>query len=257
MFENLTSTQLKYLTELLDLQLSGQFQSEMLYSPVMAEANGIIANPSGHGEQKEVALGITKNDIYTFVEEGYVVIREIQHGAFVSLKQKAFREYESQRNPKSLATAMIENKSIGRVFIGHGHSLVWLQLREFLERRLKLNTDEFNRESVAGTPTQARLEQMLADATFAFLVMTAEDLRDDGSAHARENVVHETGLFQGRLGFQRAIVLLEEGCEKFSNIHGLTHIGFPKGNIAAAFEDVRRVLEREKVVHVEGEAVSA
>jgi predicted nucleotide-binding protein len=35
------------------------------------------------------------------------------------------------------------------------------------------------------------------------------------------NVVHEAGLFQGRLGFTRAIIMLEEGCEEFSNIEGL------------------------------------
>jgi predicted nucleotide-binding protein len=59
------------------------------------------------------------------------------------------------------------------------------------------------------------------------------------------NVVHEAGLFQGRLGFTRSIVLLEDGCEQFSNIEGLGHIRFPRGNIAGAFEEIRRVLERE------------
>jgi predicted nucleotide-binding protein len=67
----------------------------------------------------------------------------------------------------------------------------------------------------------------------------------DGSLQARMNVIHEAGLFQGRLGFSRAIVMLEEGCEEFSNVAGLGQIRFPRGNIAAAFEDVRRVLERE------------
>ena len=62
---------------------------------------------------------------------------------------------------------------------------------------------------------------------------------------ARMNVVHEAGLFQGRLGFSKAIVLLEEGCEQFSNIQGLGQIRFPKRNISASFDDVRRVLERE------------
>ncbi len=62
------------------------------------------------------------------------------------------------------------------------------------------------------------------------------------------NVVHEAGLFQGRLGFSRAIILLEEGCEEFSNIHGLGQIRFPKGNIKAVFEDVRQLLEREKII---------
>ena len=65
---------------------------------------------------------------------------------------------------------------------------------------------------------------------------------------ARMNVVHEAGLFQGRLGFKKAIILLEEGCEEFSNIEGLGHIPFPPGHISSAFEQVRRVLERESII---------
>jgi predicted nucleotide-binding protein len=94
----------------------------------------------------------------------------------------------------------------------------------------------------------ARLSEMLEAAAFAFLVMTAEDEHGDGKSHARMNVVHEAGLFQGRLGFMKAIILLEEGCEGFSNIDGLGQIRFPKGNIGAAFEEVRLVLEREGVL---------
>jgi hypothetical protein len=60
-------------------------------------------------------------------------------------------------------------------------------------------------------------------------------------------VIHEVGLFQGRLGFRRAIVLLEEGCSQFSNIEGLTQIRFPEGRIEAKFEEIRRVLEREQI----------
>ena len=62
------------------------------------------------------------------------------------------------------------------------------------------------------------------------------------------NVVHEVGLFQGRLGFEKAIVLLEDGCEEFSNISGIGQIRFPKGDISAKFEDIRRVLEREDLI---------
>jgi predicted nucleotide-binding protein len=75
--------------------------------------------------------------------------------------------------------------------------------------------------------------------------MTAEDELADGKIQARTNVVHEAGLFQGRLGFSRAIILLEEGCDEFSNIQGLGQIRFPKGNIKAVFEEIRLVLERE------------
>lgn len=134
------------------------------------------------------------------------------------------------------------------VFIGHGRSHAWRDLKDFLQDRLRLPWDEFNRVPVAGVTNIARLSEMLDAAAIAFLVMTAEDEMSDGAIRARMNVVHEAGLFQGRLGFSRAIVMLEEGCEEFSNIDGLGQIRFPKGNISAAFEEVRRVLEREGLI---------
>lgn len=134
------------------------------------------------------------------------------------------------------------------VFIGHGRSHVWRDLKDLVQDRLKLPWDEFNRVPVAGVTNISRLSEMLDAAAIAFLVMTAEDERADGSIQARMNVIHEAGLFQGRLGFMRAIILLEEGCEQFSNIDGLGQIRFPSGNISAAFEEIRRVLEREGLI---------
>jgi predicted nucleotide-binding protein len=134
------------------------------------------------------------------------------------------------------------------IFIGHGRSTLWKDLKEFIQDRLELPWDEFNRVPVAGITNINRLSEMLAEAAIAFLILTAEDEQKDGSQRARQNVIHEAGLFQGRLGFEKAIILLEEGCEDFSNIQGLGHIRFPKGNISAAFEDIRKVLEREKLV---------
>ena len=98
---------------------------------------------------------------------------------------------------------------------------------------------------VAGVTNIARLSEMLDAAAIALLVMTAEDEMADGEMQARMNVVHEAGLFQGRLGFARAIVLLEESCAEFSNIQGLGQIRFPKESIKAVFEEIRQVLERE------------
>ena len=134
------------------------------------------------------------------------------------------------------------------VFIGHGRSLIWKDLKDFIQDKLKLPWDEFNRVPVAGVTNVERLSQMLNDAAIAFLVMTAEDDHSDGTSHARENVVHEAGLFQGKLGFSKAIILLEEGCKEFSNIQGLGQIRFPPGKIKAAFEEVREVLEREDLL---------
>lgn len=135
-----------------------------------------------------------------------------------------------------------------RVFIGHGRSRAWKDLKDFLAEDLELEWDEFDRESAAGKFVGDRLIEMLSRATFAFLVVTAEDRAADGSLHARENVIHEIGLFQGRLGFKRAIILFEEGCEEFSNIHGLVQIRFRPGEILSKTEEVRRVLKREGVI---------
>lgn len=145
-------------------------------------------------------------------------------------------------------TTSHKNLVDGKVFIGHGRSSVWKDLSHFLADRLRLEWDEFNRESSAGISIKDRLETMLDQASFAFLIMTAEDEHVDSTVHARENVIHEVGLFQGRLTFKRAIVLLEDGCEEFSNIHGVGQIRFPKGNVRAAFEDIRMVLEREGLI---------
>ena len=96
----------------------------------------------------------------------------------------------------------------GKIFIGHGRSPVWREIKDFVSERLELPWDEFNREATPGLTTSERLSQMLEQASFAFLVMTAEDEHVNATLHARENVIHEVGLFQGRLGPRRAIVVL-------------------------------------------------
>ena len=90
--------------------------------------------------------------------------------------------------------------------------VAWRELKDFLSDRLKLDWVEFNREPAAGISTTERLKTVLDNAGFAFLVFTAEDESGDGTVHARDNVIHEAGLFQGCLGFDRAIILMEEGC---------------------------------------------
>jgi predicted nucleotide-binding protein len=166
--------------------------------------------------------------------------------AWQSRKGKAIESFLGLAIREARAKKIIPES--GKIFIGHGRSPMWRELKDFLQDRLHLKWDEFNREPTAGYTTVARLEKMLDEASFAFLVMTAEDEHSDMKLHARQNVIHEVGLFQGKLGFKKAIILLEEGCEKFSNIEGLTYISFPKGNIEAAFERIRGVLEREGIV---------
>lgn len=139
--------------------------------------------------------------------------------------------------------AHISRMARGKIFIGHGHSRVWKELRDYLQKELNLECDDFEAAPTAGKSIKERLKEMLEDARFAFLVMTAEDEHKDASRHARENVIHEVGLFQGKLGFERAVILLEEGCEKFSNVSGIIHLPFRPGEIGARFLEIKKVLQ--------------
>jgi predicted nucleotide-binding protein len=161
--------------------------------------------------------------------------------AKICKKAASHLERKAKRNIRDLRVGT-------NVFIGHGRSPAWRELKDFVHHRLHLPWDEFNRVPVAGVTNQARLSEMLDAAAVALVILTAEDENADGQMHARMNVIHEVGLFQGKLGFTKAIVLFEDGCKEFSNIQGLGQIRFPVGNIAACFEDVRLVLEREGVV---------
>lgn len=149
------------------------------------------------------------------------------------------------RGFEELPQVTLSPSSGKKIFIGHGGSLLWLKLKDFIADRLALPCEEFNSEPTPGIHTTDRLEAMLSQAGMAFLVMTAEEKHADGTLRARPNVIHEIGLFQARLGPRRAIVMIEDGCAEFSNLAGLTTIRYPSGDIAARFEDVRCVLERE------------
>lgn len=169
---------------------------------------------------------------------------------FLEKQRDVLQVIASRNKPKQDGNDMSETSitTMGRIFIGHGQSSAWRDLKDFLQDRLGLEWDEFNRVPVAGLSNSTRLVEMLDNASFAFLVMTAEDEQIDGSINPRMNVIHEVGLFQGRLGFTKAIVLLERGCEEFSNIDGLGQIRFDKDNITGVFEEIRKVLEREGII---------
>ena len=149
---------------------------------------------------------------------------------------------ELPNNPQQ--TMNNENK---KIFIGHGGSHVWRELKDFIVETLELDYDEFNRISAVGKPTGERLKEMLEESSIAIIIMTGEDEQSDGSLRARENVIHEIGLFQGKLGFEQTIILLEDGCEDFSNIHGITYIPFPKGEIEATFGRIFKTLKQKSI----------
>lgn len=131
------------------------------------------------------------------------------------------------------------------IFIGHGRDPQWRDLKDHLHEQHKYDVEAYETGARAGHAIRDILEEMLTQASFAVLVLTGEDATGDHQMRARQNVVHEVGLFQGKLGFARAIVLLEEGVEDFSNVSGIHQIRFSKGGIRETYGDVLATLRRE------------
>ena len=131
------------------------------------------------------------------------------------------------------------------IFIGHGHDPQWRDLKDHLHEQHGLKVIAYEIGPRAGESIKDVLKNMLDESSFALLVLTGEDININGELHARENVIHELGLFQGRLGFTRAIALLEEGVQEFSNILGINQIRFAKERIKETFGDVLATIRRE------------
>ena len=117
-----------------------------------------------------------------------------------------------------------------------------------LEDDLRLATVTYESEARTGHSIVLVLEKILDQATFAVLVFTAEAETEEGRERARQNVVHEAGLFQGRLGFSKAVLLVQDGVEAFTNIAGLQYIPFSDDRVEQTFYELQRVLKRERLI---------
>jgi hypothetical protein len=182
-------------------------------------------------------LSVTANSIQTVVEVGaksreelleiMAVFDDAEESSLIPIPEHSFELERTQRT----------------VFIGHGgHGNEWRELESYLQQ-LGLAVQTFENGPRAGHDVADVVASMVAEASLGFLICTAEDEHPDGSMHPRMNVVHELGLVQGALGWERGIVLLEEGCETFSNINGIVYIPFPRGSIRSAFGEVSTTIK--------------
>jgi len=135
-----------------------------------------------------------------------------------------------------------------KIFLGHGGNPLWSKVHFHLKDELHLDVHAWESESRASLYPLDVLKQLLDGCTFAVLVQTGEDKTSDGGLRTRQNVVHEIGLFQGRLGFERVALVEQEGIESFSNIHGLQVIRFTGERIEAAYYELDKMLVREKLL---------
>lgn len=187
--------------------------------------------------KSDVNISITIN--YTKNADTTLIVEAKTRGEIENVFE-LFEENHSQSvvpNDKEIKTPVI--------FIGHGRSSLWRDLKDHLTDKHDYKIEAYETGARAGHTIRDVLDEMANKSSFAILVMTGEDEDKDGKLKARPNVIHEIGLFQGRLGFSRAIVLLEDETEEFSNLFGIQQLRFSKGNIKEVFGDVLTTLKRE------------
>ena len=156
-------------------------------------------------------------------------------------------ELQKEFNSLKPLTQKKSNDS-GKIFIGHGRSKIWARLQIFLKDDLNLKTSTFEDESRTSESIVNILEGFLDESSLAILVMTAEDETAEGNSRARQNVIHEAGLFQGRLGFDKVVILKQDGIEEFSNVAGLQYIPFAGDSIEQCFYELQRKFKKLGII---------
>lgn len=169
---------------------------------------------------------------------------------FLLFQLKSFDKEQLEKERLYIsAKTKIKSKGAGKIFIGHGRSKLWARVQIFLKDDLNLQTLVFEDESRTGETIINILDDFLNNSSFAILIMTAEDETSNGTSRARQNVIHEAGLFQGRLGFDKVIILQQEGVEEFSNISGLQYIPFSGDYIEQCFYEIQRKIKKLGLSH--------
>ena len=129
------------------------------------------------------------------------------------------------------------------IFISHGQSKEWYKIQAFVEKDLHYSTVELAQQPNLGRSILQKLNEESNKCNIAIILMTGDDMFEKGEIRARENVLHEIGFFQGKLGLEKVVLLHEEGVNIPSNIHGLVYIPFPKDTAEAALGALTRELK--------------
>jgi len=132
-----------------------------------------------------------------------------------------------------------------QVFLGHGRDHQWRALRDHLRDHPGIEVLTYEDETVAGDAARSVLESLADRAELAIVLHTAEVRVQSGWSYAVPNVIHETGFFQGLLGWNRTLIVREDTCRPATNVSGLTEVRFSDGNVREAFGDVVAFLRRK------------
>lgn len=212
--------------------------------------NRVYARLKAWGLDAEAEEGFGRNSITHMYEgvENRAETRDNKLSALLDDISSHPEHYEGRLDahpPRALAK---EKPTTQRIFLGHGRNKLWARVQIYLKDELHLTVEAWESAPRTGLHSVDVLKTALDSCTFAVIVATGEDVTADGGLRARQNVVHEIGLFQGRLGFEKVALLQQRGVEEFSNLAGLQVIPFSESRVEETFYELRRMLERERLV---------
>jgi sugar/nucleoside kinase (ribokinase family) len=148
------------------------------------------------------------------------------HAQFAKVTQDFIRTLDAERRSRA--------RPLG-IFISHGRNPEWFAVQRFVEDRFAAPVYSFESAPWGGHELSEALNKNLERCSLSVCVLTAEDFAGDGRKFARQNVIHEVGLFQGQHGFDRVVLLVEEGCDFVPQAAVPYTIYFPHNQIHHAF----------------------
>lgn len=182
---------------------------------------------------------------------------QVELGAYVGLSLARHRMRQQSPNSRHMLpdlsvgflqtdeTGSAPQKQPAGVFLVHDNSSYGPAVRQFVQKNCGLPVYEATVPEAGDPDFAAAMGKRLASCSLAICLLSARDTMSDGSRRVAQNIVHQAGIFQGRYGFGRVAILVEEDCDTFSNIAGLIRIDFSAGRVEGTFPELERMLRRE------------
>lgn len=163
-------------------------------------------------------------------------------GSNVSINGVHSRQPEASSAPQKKKFVLNDKK----IFIVHGHDgNERYVLKDYLQNTLHYPEPVILSDRAGcGRVIIESFEAEAEHAGLVFALVTPDDLVNETSKRARQNVIFELGYFMGKLGRKsgRVIVLRKGDVDIPSDLDGILYISIDNG-IAAAGEQIRKAIE--------------
>lgn len=168
----------------------------------------------------------------TFYSHFVAALKEIGDEEIYLLETKSVNAVKSQ-------PIMMERKLSQKVFIIHGHDERLKMEVELFLRSIQVTPVILHQQEDRGRTIIEKLIEVSQDAGFAIALFTPDDIQEDLTKRARQNVLLETGYFMGKLGRDRVRMIVREGTEIPSDLSGILHTKFDERWKSSILKELR------------------